>query len=94
MFNADLAPITRSVRVETTVFFHGALGEGITREGEVVHSVVTDWEATDAGRADGELKWSESIAVINITTVEAVRVAEQAERNRPLGTLADCWPTV
>ena len=94
MFNAEIAPITRSVRVETTVFFHGELGESQLREGEVVHSVVTDWDATSAGRADGELKWSESIEVINITTIAAVRAAEAAEARKAVGTLADIWPTV
>jgi hypothetical protein len=94
MFNADLAPITRSVRVETTVFFHGALGEGQLREGETVHSVETDWDATAAGREDGDLKWSESIEIINITTIAAVREAEAAEASKAVGTMADIWPTI
>jgi len=94
MFNAELAPVTRSVSVETSVFFHEELAESLLEEGEVVHSVETDWDATTSGRADGELKWSESIEIVHITTVEAVREAEAAEARKPIATMADIWPAV
>ena len=91
MFNAELAPITRSVALQTSVFNHGDFPD-LLEEGEVVHSITTDWEATAEAREAGDLKWSESFETLHITTVEAVRAAEAAEASKPIATWADIWP--
>jgi hypothetical protein len=92
MFNATLAPITRSERI---CFNYWAGGEpGHPRKGEVVHSTEVDWEETRSLREQYQIKGSEEIVVVHYTTPGLVRQAEAREASRPIGSLADIWPSV
>lgn len=92
MFNARLAPITRSERV---CFNFSASGEFVSpRKGEVVHSTEVDWEETRSLREQYQIKEFEEIVVVHYTTRGLVRQAEEREASRPMGSLADIWPSL
>ena len=92
MFNATLAPITRSERI--CFNFWAGEAPASPRKGEVVHSVEIDWEETRSLREQYQIKESEEIVVVHYTTPGLVRQAEEREASRPIGSLADIWPSV
>lgn len=94
MFNATLAPITRTETLCAEYYYFGEDAITRPRKGEVVHSVEVDWEETRSMREQYELKDTETIVKVHYTTPGLVRQAEAREAAKPMGSLADIWPSV